>query len=77
MTGLPEGLQVKWRRGWDLNPCGAKHHRLSSDPQLSHFETGTLPLCHPGNQNGRVCLYLKALLPIKHAEHIQQKESVS
>jgi len=25
-------LLAKWRRGWDLNPCGAKHHRLSSDP---------------------------------------------
>jgi len=42
---------------------------------LSHFETGTLPLCHPGNQNGRVCCHLKALLPKKFAEYIN-KENV-
>jgi hypothetical protein len=30
---------------------------------LSHFETGTLPLCHPGNQSFRVCCGLKELSP--------------
>ena len=71
MSILTEDLPVKWRRGWDLNPCGAKHHRLSFDPYLVHLEAGTLPLCHPGAQNCRVCYSLKALLPENFANCIR------
>ena len=37
---------LKWRREWDLNPCGP------TGPQaLQHLSQGlrNSPLCHPGN----------------------------